>query len=1207
MGGDYARFTFDASKGYSGVHEQQGRVTLDADFNEFEEILDRRGRAQMYDTVGPAVVPATTRSGFKIELAGEQITINPGRAYVDGITVECFGDRENTLTPDNALGGVHGGPLDYEKQPFRYELNYPTLSAPAANFVDLVYLDVWQREVTVAEDWDLREPALGGPDTATRVQTAWQVKILREVDLEACAADHSKWKSLVAPSTGTLSTTTTTPAKGVAGSCVVNPASGYTRTENHLYRVEIHQTGKVGDKANPVLFKWSRDNASLTARVEKITAHSSGSTIEVSSTGPDSWRRFEKGHQIEFLNDGIEYAMRESGKGGEMVEVVEVNHATGEIIVNRDLTTVFQSKPDSHPRIRLWETAPLTAKTGKEKHGLENGIVITFGAGTLHAGDYWVFAARAATDKIEELHNAPPRGILHHFAKLALIADRKVKSDCRVPWPTHCEGCCTAVVEPGEDIQKAIDSLTGKGGCVCLKMGVHVITKPLSIRQGDLTLHGEVPWVTVRLASGGPRMLSIEAADAAPLRNVSVTGIQFEARNSTTNQSMILVRGLTGGGVAECGLEVSGRSRQGHAATGVELLECADLELRDNTLVGFDTGIAGGLCEQIRVLGNRLSGTTVPVTPGEPASASRTGIDFVANDDVRGIQIERNVLTDYRRGIQLTRSTVVSPGPPAEPAPLGMTAAGCRIVANVIARRGAPTDSSLVASGIAAHVSRCEITENAITITGFGEHGIIASGGSLLVERNEIRSSAVLPREKPDPALPPDQNPPELPDNLMLPIGVAVLAPNREVQTATVRSNLFIGLQQAIRAEGSQVREPGGPNPLGPHRLHVTGNRVIGSEELLEVVRKLLLAEGFGTFPDRARQAGSVVLVKTLHAHVADNDIAIAPIGVSIIDSAGARVGGNVISHCAAGVLCTRTNNASATDNTVEDASVVGVILLATSGSVVERNRITGAAIGITSTDGASTRLDTNSIRGGDTGILLHLEAACHVLGNTVEEAALEGIRSYLSRSGITLAHNHVARCGRREVDVMVRAIALDECDGTVNVESCQVIDTNSFTGTWQGISVNGPADVRVRSCTVAVRSDKAVVARDSRALLIVNRAAEGSRPACADATNNVFDLICGTPVLINTLHDNKVGEVMFSLNRCVNLGDDDGPTVQLIGSYLTVTGNRVQTRFRAASLRLDAHIALSAVGNMTTYRENITTTPQIEVPQPYPTYNANV
>ena len=41
----------------------------------------------------------------------------------------------------------------------------------------MVYLDVWERHITALEDDDIREKALGGPDTATRTKVVWQVKI----------------------------------------------------------------------------------------------------------------------------------------------------------------------------------------------------------------------------------------------------------------------------------------------------------------------------------------------------------------------------------------------------------------------------------------------------------------------------------------------------------------------------------------------------------------------------------------------------------------------------------------------------------------------------------------------------------------------------------------------------------------------------------------------------------------------------------------------------------------------------------------------------------------------------------------------------------------------------------------------------------------------------------------------------------------------
>ena len=207
MAGDYTRSTFDPINGYSGLHKQQGRVSLDAEFNEFEEILDRRSRAEMYDIVGQAVVPLATTTGFEITVSGGgQLQIGIGRIYVDGILAECFGDlsNPNATVRNDVLGGVAGsGPVLYNQQPFFYQPGYPALLGGSA--INLVYLDVWQREVTVWEDDALREPALNGPDTATRVQTAWQVKVLQTAAAaDSCSQPPSAWAALIAPSTARL-------------------------------------------------------------------------------------------------------------------------------------------------------------------------------------------------------------------------------------------------------------------------------------------------------------------------------------------------------------------------------------------------------------------------------------------------------------------------------------------------------------------------------------------------------------------------------------------------------------------------------------------------------------------------------------------------------------------------------------------------------------------------------------------------------------------------------------------------------------------------------------------------------------------------------------------------------------------------------------------------------------------------------------------
>lgn len=511
MSGDYTRVTFDPTKVFSGVHKQQGRVSLDADFNEFEEILDRRDRSEMYDTVGHAVVPATTPDGFKIAVdAAAKVTIGIGRMYVDGIQAECFGDMSDPKKTvfDAAMGNLVGPlPLPFDGQPFHYPDGFPAIS-PTAGVINLVYLDVWQREVTSWEDLRLLDPALGGPDTATRVQTAWQVKALSPVAADACTNPPQTWIDLTAPSTARM-TAAASATPPPMGPCVIQPAGGYSGLENRLYRVEIQKGGKLTGP-NPATFKWSRDNASLVASVLKITASGADSIITVESTGRDTWMRFEVDQKVELLDDTVEFAMRDKNDSGKVAKIKNVNHATGEITIDQNLSA-FPIIATRHPRIRRWDTAlPGDPAVRNVSNGtaiaLEDGIAISFGDGTLahandtlHAGDYWVFSARTADGSIDVVNNAPPRGILHHFTQLAIVTSGVppvVNQDCRDPWPVPCDcegggGCeCDACVtleshlSGALTIHDAVEKVIAMGGgTVCIGVGFF----PLGDQWIDIT------------------------------------------------------------------------------------------------------------------------------------------------------------------------------------------------------------------------------------------------------------------------------------------------------------------------------------------------------------------------------------------------------------------------------------------------------------------------------------------------------------------------------------------------------------------------------------------------------------------------------------------------------------------------------------------------------------------------------------------------
>lgn len=107
---------------------------------------------------------------------------------------------------------------------------------------------------------------------------------------------------------------------------------------------------------------------------------------------------------------------------------------------------------------------------------LEDGVQVTFSTdpagGAFHAGDHWSFAARVADASVEILDAAPPRGILHHFCRLAVVTFPDDKIDCRTLWPPEAGGAgcdCSVCVTPESHasgaltIQRAIDQVRALG------------------------------------------------------------------------------------------------------------------------------------------------------------------------------------------------------------------------------------------------------------------------------------------------------------------------------------------------------------------------------------------------------------------------------------------------------------------------------------------------------------------------------------------------------------------------------------------------------------------------------------------------------------------------------------------------------------------------------------------------------------------------
>ena len=93
MPGDYSRWTFDKIRDNRSVWIQQGRVLLDADWNEQAEVTRWHDEIRMLDTVGRAGGPADAAGFAIVDAAGAapagaawaDLRITPGRYYVDGV------------------------------------------------------------------------------------------------------------------------------------------------------------------------------------------------------------------------------------------------------------------------------------------------------------------------------------------------------------------------------------------------------------------------------------------------------------------------------------------------------------------------------------------------------------------------------------------------------------------------------------------------------------------------------------------------------------------------------------------------------------------------------------------------------------------------------------------------------------------------------------------------------------------------------------------------------------------------------------------------------------------------------------------------------------------------------------------------------------------------------------------------------------------
>lgn len=454
--GDFTRDSFDPMRHFSRILMQQGRVQLDADWNEQVSILLHYMRQLGRDLMGPhgAPYPDDTPTGdqhpanFKINPVEKQsdgkpdFSIASGRYYVNGILCE-IGSEEK---------------FSYRNQP-NYSLTNQDELANRKTY--LVYLDVWERHLTYVEDDYMREKALGGADTATRAQIVWQVKVISDQELkegknflkltEITQSADLKYSLFIDaltaaqrthPGTGRLKARAKKNAKEKSGPCLTAPEARYRGVENQLYRVEIHKGS--GDQGGPT-FKWSRENGSVIFPVSDI----SGDIITLEHLGRDDRFGLQPGDWVEVIDDDV--TLR--NEANPLLKVTAVDR--------ENLQVTLEDAPEfgvglglsKHFYLRRWDQ-----KNGGE-NGMSNGVSITWKSKKTpktnwialedgvevqflkfdstgenktdfqyQSGEYWLIPARTATGDVEwprgdsdEPASLSPHGVEHHYAPLAII------------------------------------------------------------------------------------------------------------------------------------------------------------------------------------------------------------------------------------------------------------------------------------------------------------------------------------------------------------------------------------------------------------------------------------------------------------------------------------------------------------------------------------------------------------------------------------------------------------------------------------------------------------------------------------------------------------------------------------------------------------------------------------------------------------------
>lgn len=623
MSSDRAKISYDENQHYRSVVMQQGRVTLEADWNEQSQIVNEEMRKEALDFVGSSGTPDNGYAVSKVSNSSYDLSLSPGTLYVDGMRL---GLDKNTNY------GNQDEWVDTEGDPFW--VNVPE----QATSNEYVYLLLREQEISAVEDPALLEVALGGPDTAARTRLIQ--RIVRTStngndcpsalsDLEANSWAHQGLTfdpaSLRLQSKATLTlgfdapSTTTDP-------CQPQATGGYLGAENQLIRVKI---STVDTRNNQYKLVWGYDNASFLSRV---TAESNSTKLILNTQPVDSTHQPQKNQAVEILRTAAKLS------NGEYVAAADGFVTLVSASYNPDFQSVelpaswiseYSSLYSSTPQIylRVWqEEIAFVPGTAVKLNGTGLTVTMTADANGFHVGDFWLFAVRPGTSTQvfpqRYNNNAPqlPDGPRLWACPLALINWKTSYPDgvldCRNHFDNLVElskrrssGCCTVSLSPGDlteskTLQTIINGLVSSNQPIkiCLSPGEYVLSAPLILdsRHSHLCIEACPGGATIRAQPGSESKSSFQQGliTLSKSANVSLRGLTL----------VMPLAAYTLG------------STDTHISIGLRPVNCAQLSVEDCTFIFpgalpghartiVSAGIfAGGECIGLRLTGNRFEG-----------------------------------------------------------------------------------------------------------------------------------------------------------------------------------------------------------------------------------------------------------------------------------------------------------------------------------------------------------------------------------------------------------------------------------------------------------------------------------------------------------------------------------------------------------------------------------------------------------------------